>query len=165
MTEEKGKSLLSRLETGLILAFFLGFIIWAVSKCQATRAAYEEEATEELTENELDTITAEPLPEPIPLEPLEPKTPAPEQRTPLYITVDSLNMREEPRLNSSVITKLRLDEEVFYLNEMTDFRQELAFTENETTFEPWLKIQTADGRVGWVYGAGLRLYKKRQPPK
>jgi len=163
MTQEKGKSLLSRLETGLILVFFFGFIIWAISKCQATRAAYEEEAVEEVVENESDTVATEEIPEPVPLEPLEPKTTDTQKRTSLFITVDSLNMREEPQLSSSVITKLRLDEEVLYMDEMTDFRQELEFDENRTTFEPWLKIQTQDGRVGWVYGAGVSLYKKRLP--
>lgn len=81
----------------------------------------------------------------------------------LYITTDSLNMRKGPHLDSTLVAKLKYGEKVEYLNEQTDFEQTIRMTQDELSTEPWVKIKTPSGEVGWVFGAGIRPYKKKQP--
>ena len=45
-----------------------------------------------------------------------------------------------------------------YLNEKTDYKERINL--RGTLFnEPWLKIQTDDGKEGWVYGGAVKFYE------
>ena len=78
--------------------------------------------------------------------------------TTLYSTIDGLNVRVQPRLGASVIGRLTLYEPVTYMNEVTDSLYTISLGEISPT-APWVKIRLKDGKLGWVYGAGVDYYK------
>jgi Tfp pilus assembly protein PilZ len=71
-------------------------------------------------------------------------------------------MRRAPELDAEVIDEFELFEEVFFLDEVTDFTQEINLGK-QIVNEPWIKVQSKQGRAGWVYGAGVHYYKKKHP--
>lgn len=80
----------------------------------------------------------------------------------LYVTIDDLNVRKEPGLKSETIAKLKLYEPVTFLNEKTNWTQEISLG-HEKVADHWVKIRTQSGKEGWVFGAGVHYYKmKRQ---
>ncbi|NJL77473.1 MAG: SH3 domain-containing protein [Saprospiraceae bacterium] len=83
-----------------------------------------------------------------------------EKSTPLYVTIEGLNLRIEPNVSAEVIAKLPLFEKVYFLNETTDFKKEIDWGNGLVTNEPWIKIRTENGRSGWVYGVGVHFYKR-----
>ncbi len=163
------KKLLPRIELILILIFFVAFISWTMRKCGDTQKQYQEEAALEETEAQ-DSVATTPAPDTTKPEMTAreramannpPRERAiREQYTPLYITVEGMNMREEPTLQGKVVDRLELYEEVIFLNEVTDTTQEINLGEI-TTDEPWVKVKTRKGKVGWIYGAGVSYYKKK----
>ncbi|MEL7123422.1 MAG: SH3 domain-containing protein [Bacteroidota bacterium] len=171
MNKTKQKGLLPRVELLVIGVFVLSFMIWAMSKCNRVRDEY---ATETLTEEQEEqteasaTASTEPTAqENTSQEQTQQPTPKTirEKYTPLYVTINNFKMRAEPKLSARIVAELKLFEEVIFLNEVTDFKQEinLGF---EVANEPWVKVKTERGYVGWVYGAGVHYYKiKREPEK
>lgn len=177
--EEIGrKSAAPKFEVLLILVLFLCFIVWSISKCNDKRKSFQEEemirngedlvetsssvnaelmkdTTVDATSNTPKASTTTPAPAP------KPVTPPKAVGTNLYITIDGLNMRNHPHLDSMVVTKLSLFETVTFMNEVTDFKQEINLGK-EMANEPWVKIQTKRGKVGWVYGAGVHYHKKKR---
>lgn len=85
-----------------------------------------------------------------------------ERKTVLYSTIDGLNVRSGPGLRNGVVARLPLYAEVEFLNEVTDSLYEIDLGEI-TPREPWVRIRLADGKTGWVYGAGVEYYKYRLP--
>jgi len=81
--------------------------------------------------------------------------------TRLYVTIDGLNVRTGPSLDSTAISKLALYEEVYFLNEITPFTQQISLGA-EMANEPWVKIKSRSGLEGWVYGAGVYYYKRKR---
>ena len=79
-------------------------------------------------------------------------------RSILYVTIDRLKLRTEPNLKSKTLRRLKLHEKVYFANERTDFKEEINLG-LEMAYEPWLKVETLDGKVGWVYGAGVDIMK------
>ena len=167
--EKKNKILLPRVEILLMGVFFLIFLIWAVSKCSSTRKQLAEEAEQQATEQaeyeaslmdkqRMDSIknVANRPPPPSPRNYTE------ASYTPLYITIQGMNVRSAPSVNSNILERLELFEEVQFLNEVTDFRDEITIGE-EITNEPWVKVKTQKGKVGWIYGAGINYYKTKRP--
>lgn len=170
----KKASLLPKIEVLILAVFFFTFVVWMVPKCAATKAEYQEaeetEAAEDalLTEPEAeveDSVTAIPTPAnttvPTPLprrsKPV-PGRPQIEKVTPLYVTLENLNMREEPRVGAKIIDRLGLFDEVVFLNEVTDSTEEINLGKIVAN-EPWVKIRNKKGQEGWVYGAGVNYYK------
>ncbi len=163
------KKLLPRVELILILIFFIAFISWAMRKCGDTQKQFQEEAAIEQAEA-IDSVAA--LPTVADTTPTEltarerARAQTPRERairekfTPLYITINGMNVREEPKLTGKVVDRLELYEEVTFLNEVTDSTEEINLGQI-TTNEPWVKIKTRKGRVGWIYGAGVSYYKKK----
>jgi len=164
MSESKS-GLLPRIEIIIIAVFFIGFLLWAMSRCNSTRANYAAEDLEEVQADSLmramnqatiiekarkDSITAA-------AKELEART-IRERITPLYTTVEKVNVRREPKLTGAVVSRLELGEEVTFLNEVTDFKQTIIIEEVEKT-EPWIKVKTQAGRIGWVYGGTVSYYK------
>ena len=81
-----------------------------------------------------------------------------ERVTPLYSTINGLNVRSGPSLKNGVLARLPLYEEVFFTGEVTDSLYTIDLGEIEPT-APWVKIRMADGKEGWVYGPGVSYYK------
>ena len=173
MNKTKQKGLLPRVELLIIGVFVLSFMIWAMSKCNRVRDEYaaqtiaaEQEEQEEApnTTTTTEAASQESTSQEQVQQQATPKT-IREKYTPLYVTINKLNMRAEPKLSARIVAELKLFEEVIFLNEITDFKEEinLGF---EVANEPWVKVKTERGYVGWVYGAGVHYYKmKREPHK
>lgn len=179
MAKQK-KGALPSLEIIIILIFFFSFIIWAVSKCSATKQSYNTPLTE--TSNEEDDINTDSIyfsmPKPLPPkeEPLTVEnasnpttittksgneTIRTEVLARLYITIDGLNMRTGPHLDSSIIQKFPLFEEVYFTGEYTDSTQQISLGKVMAD-EPWVRVKSRKGKVGWVYGAGVDYKKKKR---
>ena len=163
---KKKTSALPRLEIMIIIVFFLSFIFWAVPQCSSTKAEIQAQAAEEELEDlildslqkaEQEQLIKEKEEE----NPKPPKIPPSNERvTLLYVTIDGMNVRTAPSTNSQVIDRLKLFDEVIFLNEVTDSTEKINLG-SIVTDEPWVKIQTKKGREGWIYGAGLSYYKKK----
>ncbi|MCB0555359.1 MAG: SH3 domain-containing protein [Phaeodactylibacter sp.] len=163
----KKPGMLPKLEFMVIGILFFAFLIWAMSKCNATQREYqkkaEADAREQAIADSLDRLqdyTYTPLDTAI-----KPKIAAPlaeekERATILYVTVDGMNMRSSPGLKSRIVERLQLYNEVEFLGEVTDSTQEINLGQI-TTNEPWVKVKTRKGNIGWVYGAGVSYYKKK----
>lgn len=82
-------------------------------------------------------------------------------RRKLFVVIDSLKFRTGPRLDSTLIRPLLFGEELMDMGQTTDFEQTIRVSVDEVTTEPWIKVKDKDGKVGWVYGAGIRPYKKQ----
>lgn len=76
----------------------------------------------------------------------------------LYVTMQGLNMRKEPGLKGAPVAKLKLYEPVTYLNQKTEWTQEINLGSEKVT-DHWVKIKTQSGKVGWVFGPGVHFYK------
>jgi hypothetical protein len=83
-----------------------------------------------------------------------------QKETTLFSTIDGLNVRARPGLGNPVIARLALHEPVTYANEVTDSLYTIDLGEVTPT-APWVKIKLDDGRLGWVYGAGVEYYRTR----
>jgi cytoskeletal protein RodZ len=91
------------------------------------------------------------------------ETAAPKETTglsKLYVTIDKLKVRKSPGLKGELLGELKLFDEVYYMNEVTDSTFEVNLG-REKANEPYVKIKTKRGTVGWVYGAGVHYVKKK----
>jgi hypothetical protein len=82
-------------------------------------------------------------------------------RSKLFVTIDKLKVRKTPGLKGELLGELKLFDEVYYMDEVTDS----SYTVNlgtEKANEPYVKIKTKRGTVGWVYGAGVHYVKKKR---
>ncbi len=78
--------------------------------------------------------------------------------TPLYVTLQDLKVRRGPSRDSTIITRLNLHEQVFFLEKRTDFKEKIS-NGSEIMDEPWYFIKTQRGHQGWVYGGGVHFFK------
>ena len=160
------KSILPRLEIMIIGVFFISFVFWAVARCNRTRAEYAEmeyqEKVQDSLEKEMTAEIAKPVtPKEETPEVAQPVFEVPDQPiTPLYVTLENLNVRDKPSLSGKIVGRLKLFDEVTFLNEVTDFRQEIKLGEI-SAYEPWVKVKTDEGKEGWVYGAGVHYFKTK----
>lgn len=161
MSEQK-TSLLPKVELLILGVFLISFILYATSKCSATKARYAEEASEKaLADSTSQTpvaIADAPAKDSIASTVVPSKEVVRERYTPLYVTIAGLNVRAEPKLNAKVLDRLELYEEVAFMDEITDFAQEITLGKIVRN-DPWVKIRTNKGRTGWVFGAGVHYYK------
>lgn len=79
----------------------------------------------------------------------------------LWVVIDGVNVREKPELNAKSYGKLKLHDKVTFMNDVTKETTKLSIGSEETD-EPWIKIKTKRGTVGWVYGAGVSYYKTKR---
>lgn len=156
MSEQK-TSLLPKIELLILGVFLVSFILYATSKCSATKAKYAKEAALQDSTSQAPAANA-----PTVVDSAAATIPAKEivqeRYTPLYVTIAGLNVRAEPKLNAKVIDRLELYEEVAFMDEITDFSQEITLGKIVRN-DPWVKIRTSKGRTGWVFGAGVHYYK------
>lgn len=171
MANKKKDKILPRVEMIIIGVFAVSFMIWMISRCNTNRGQLIEDETQTLTVEEeealspaaqvRDTPTAKKEEEAKPEPPKREISTIKEKIVPLYVTIDDLKLRDKPNLQGRVLTSLELFEEVTFLNEITEFRQKLNLG-FEIAEEPWVKIKTERGYIGWVYGAGVHFYKKKR---
>ena len=76
----------------------------------------------------------------------------------LYVNIDSLRMRKDPRINADIVEYLTFGQELKDLEERS-FNERLKINKTETAIAPWIKVRTKKGNTGWVYGAYLLFYK------
>lgn len=196
-----------KIETLLIVIFFISISLWAASKCSSKRAeverkvrAFNDAAAEEDGEERRPvrrdtvpvtqpaTVVSTPAvpstiatPPPVSSGPVSTSHPNPEPKAPaastsatppptasgqrypaLYVTIDQLNVRKKPGLEGNAIAKLKLYEQVYFLNEKTSWTQEISLGKEKVT-DHWVKIRTKSGKEGWVFGAGVHYYKTKHP--
>lgn len=89
-------------------------------------------------------------------------TPAPEPSgTLLYVLIDGLNVRTKPDLQAKSLGKLKLNDQVYFLNEVTPEAQTVRLIDKSEVTKPWFKIKTKRGTIGWVHGSGIDFYKRK----
>ncbi|MCB0589347.1 MAG: SH3 domain-containing protein [Phaeodactylibacter sp.] len=157
--------LLPKVEILVIGIFFIGFLMWAVSKCNSTRRLYRQQeafdAAEQAKADSLESLMSEMAPLDTTIQPVNPPEPeVKKERVPvLYVTVNGVNMRTGPGLRFRILERLELYDEVEFLGEVSDTTQEIKLGENLLTNEPWVKVKTQKGNQGWIYGACVDFYK------
>lgn len=162
--KKESQNFLSFIERGVALVFVVLFLFWFARRC-ARSAQMRPQQPISKTQN-LDTIKR--------IEEIKPIANNTANRTTticdtivktvvippmVYVYVEGLKLREEPYLNKTVLAELTINTTLTYLNEKTPFAQKITL-DNVTYNEPWLKVQTSDNLSGWVYGGGVRFYKK-----
>lgn len=167
----KETSLLPKMEVLIIVIFFIGIVIWTFDKCGDTKRSYQEQASgesddvEELINRNIGEVELPPedsLADVLPSGQSARSVPSPARGAdyaPLYVTIDGLNLRDQPNLQGKVLTSLKLFEEVTFMGEVTDSTEQINLG-GITPDEPWVKVQ-GRGHIGWVYGAGVEYYKKK----
>ena len=85
----------------------------------------------------------------------------PPSNTMLYVLINGLNIRSKPDLKSKVKGKLKLHDQVYFLEEATEQAQTVRLANGTSVTKPWFKIQTKRGTVGWVHGSGVDFYKRK----
>lgn len=81
--------------------------------------------------------------------------------TTLYVSIEGLKVRKEPGLKGETVAELKLYEPVTFLNQKTDWTQEISLGYEKVT-DHWIKIRTQSGKSGWVFGAGVHYYKMKR---
>lgn len=161
--QEEG-GVLPKIELLFIFIFFLVFITWAMSKCGSVQEEYAQGTAEETesveavktVETDRRIKAAQAIKDSIAA---IKKAPVKiEKRTVLYVLLDGLKLRKGHHLDSSVVKTLKLNDEVYFLGETTDFKQKINLGDR-MAFEPWVKIRAYTGHEGWVYGAGVHYFK------
>ena len=175
---------LPKFEMMLLVIFFASFSIWAITKCNRTKKALNPTTTVVTPSKDTTSVAASTDNNELPpiiidstkdvqvvTEAQKPtkNTNSPDKkiqkviidRAILYVTIDGLKLRKGPSLDSVTLQKLPLFEKVYFMDEVTDFKQKINLG-RKITEEPWVKIKTKKGRTGWVYGAGVHYYKQKQ---
>ena len=164
MFMSKQPGLLPKVEILVIGIFFIGFLMWAVSKCNNTQRSYRQkeafDVAEQARADSMERFTTDIAPLDTSIQPINPEPNVEKVRVPvLYIIVDGVNMRTGPGLNNRIVDRLKLYDEVEFLGEVSDSTQEIKLGENLVANERWVKVKTLKGRQGWVYGACVDYYK------
>lgn len=121
---------------------FLAFLtITAVfSACKDTNSRQTEGTTS------IDTIKKE-----------QPVLPTSSNKVKLYAWVDQLRVRATADKKSEIVEEIAEGGALTFLEEKSDFTEKINL--RGTLFnEPWLKVKTASGKTGWVYGGGVKFY-------
>jgi Bacterial SH3 domain len=79
----------------------------------------------------------------------------------LYVLINGLNIRTKPDLKAKSLGKLKLNDQVYFLNEATEAAQTVRLQDKTEVSKPWFKIKTKRGTVGWVHGSGVDFYKRK----
>ena len=163
-SKKKSRLDFPRIETLIILVFLGSFLLWGVSQCNNRRAELRRvdsppAVTIEQPPATATTVTVSDDTTTVVVQPAAPPPASSGSR--LYVTIDGLNFRTAPDLNSEVLRKLELFEVVFYADEITDSTYQINLG-YETADEPYVKIRLATGQTGWVYGAGVNYYRKKR---
>ena len=168
----KGSGSLVRVEFIVSALILLAILIWGTRSCNRTYTEARAEREAALRQAYLDSLEQELAAQAAAQPPAAPPGVSldtirggslqiiRERLTPLYSTIDGLNVRQGPGVQYEVVDRLQLFEEVSFLNEVTDSTEQINLG-GITPDEPWVKIRTRKGREGWVYGAGVDFYKRK----
>ena len=175
------------IETLIFFTFIGCVVVWGISTCtdrrsEATRTVREMEDTEPapVSSAAQDKSVPGKLSEDAASKPKEPQAEQTKQTpvtsktstattddaagVPLFVTIDGLKLRKEPGLKGESVEQLKLNEQVTFLNQKTDWSQEINMGDEKVT-DYWVKVRTASGKTGWVFGAGLHYYKMKRSAK
>lgn len=86
------------------------------------------------------------------------KSQTPVYATKVYPIVDDLSVRNTPSLSSSKKGTLAEGKPVTYLGRQSTLREKVTLR-GVKYWEPWVLVQMDDGKSGWVYAGGLRIYQ------
>jgi Bacterial SH3 domain len=116
-------------------------------------------------------VTPAPVPSPSVVTPGAPKNtvnttptvaaPAAASGTSLYVLINGLNVRAKPDLQAKSLGKLKINDQVYFMNEVTPEAQTVRLIDKTEVTKPWFKIKTKKGTVGWVHGSGVDFYKRK----
>lgn len=172
MEKSKG-SWLPKIEVLIIFVFLFVFLVWSATRCSATKKKYAEEALQAEQEIATQDSLAEAyarLQEQKAKEEQQARVAEQEESsdvldqpfvTPLYVILDNLNVREKPDTDSKILDRLKLHDMVQFLNETTDFEEEIDLGDYRVT-DRWVKVKTARGKIGWAFGGGVQYYKTKR---
>ncbi len=73
----------------------------------------------------------------------------------LNVWIDKLSLRKAPGLDSDVIEYIPLGATVYYLEQSSELTSTVVIRCTSWTTN-WLKVADSEGKVGWVYAAGVR---------
>jgi Bacterial SH3 domain len=79
----------------------------------------------------------------------------------LYVLRNSLNIRKQPNVKAKSLGRLKLHDQVYFLNEVSDTPETVRLENGTEITKPWFKIQTKRGTVGWVHGSGVDFYIRK----
>lgn len=79
----------------------------------------------------------------------------------LFVTIDGLKMRKTAGLKGELVAKLELYQPVYFLNEKTEWTQEISLGKEKVS-DHWVRVRTKEGKEGWVFGAGVHYYKMKR---
>ena len=75
----------------------------------------------------------------------------------VYVSIDSMKLRSDHHLQAEMIAYLAYGQAVTNLGEYSVVER-IKIAKDRTEVAPWIKIKTEDGKIGWVFGAGLTFY-------
>lgn len=158
-----------RLDIILIAVFTFILFVWSCRQCRrkpATTTNTEQRDSATTTRpNPTQPVATTPTnvtptPTPAPVQPVTPPTrSAVANNAVLYVVIDSLKMRSEPRKDAPIIAVLRVNEQISFTGERSKTNQKIKLNNIEYN-EPWLMVRTINNKAGWVYGAGVRSYPR-----
>ena len=126
----------------ILFIVFLTFVGFTFS-CKNTNSSESTQQTESNSTNETTEVS---------------EIPQKEKETTLYAWVDKLRIREQPTTKSEIVAEVKEGTSFIYMNEKTDFKERINL--RGTLYnEPWLKIKTKEGKVGWVFGGAVKFYE------
>lgn len=155
--EPKPKGLLPRMELLVIGILLISFLFWGITRCSNNRREMNEVEIVAVDSSQIIQAAADSVKA---AENLQPSF-KPEYYTRLFVTIDGLNLRAEPELEGELLVKLPLYETVYFMNEVTDSTFQINLGK-EVADEPWVKVRSKKGHIGWVYGAGVDYYKYKR---
>ena len=79
----------------------------------------------------------------------------------LFVLINGLHVRAKPDLHAKSLGKLKLNDEVYFANDVTENTSSIHLATGEVVTKPWVKIKTKRGTIGWVHGSGVDYYKRK----
>ncbi len=76
----------------------------------------------------------------------------------IYVWVDKLRLRKSPDTKGEILQELDEGTTLLFLNEKSQFKQKIKL--RGTVYEePWLKVKSAENKIGWIYGGAINYEK------
>lgn len=83
--------------------------------------------------------------------------------TEYYTWVEYLRLRKEPTLTAEVLETLPFHEVLRFLGERSLHKDRIKLRNQDEAFF-WMKMSTPSGKIGWVYGGGIKLSNSGKNP-
>jgi Bacterial SH3 domain len=79
----------------------------------------------------------------------------------LYVLRSGLNVRAKASVKSKSLGKLKLNDQVYFMDEVSQTAETVRLENGTEITKPWFKIKTKKGTIGWVHGSGVDFYKRK----